>query len=67
MRLIVDRFEKEWAVVELEDGSFAEMPRICLPNDVKQGSIVEIKTLCEDTRKRKTEMRAKMASIFREE
>ena len=67
MRLIIDRFEKESAIVELEDGSFSEMPRICLPDDAAQGSIVEIKTLCEETRKRRSEMRTKMTGLFREE
>ena len=67
MRLIIDRFENGMAIVELEDGSIAEMPRICLPDDALQGSIVEIKTLCEETRKRRAEMRSKMSSLFREE
>ena len=67
MRLIVDRFENEWAMVELEDGRLAGMPKICLPDDVTEGSIVEIRTICEETEKRRSEMRAKMASLFREE
>ena len=67
MRLIVDRFENEWAMVELEDGRLAGMPKICLPDDVTEGSIVEIRTICEETEKRRSEMRAKMTSLFREE
>ena len=67
MKLIVDRFENGWAMVELEDGKIAGMPRICLPDDAVQGSIVEIKTLCDETEKRCSEMSAKMKSLFRTE
>lgn len=38
----IDRFEGDWAVVELENGEIVDMPMGVLPPDVEEGSIIYI-------------------------
>ena len=52
MRVIIDRFEAEYAVVELEDGSMALMATKLLPG-AKEGDVVLITVDREETARRK--------------
>jgi len=52
MRVIIDRFEEEYAVVELEDGSMAYLPAKLLPG-AREGDVVEIKVDQAETARRK--------------
>ena len=52
MRVIIDRFEQDYAVVELEDGSMAHMAVKLLPGAC-EGDVVEIKVDREETARRK--------------
>lgn len=38
----IDRFEGEYAVVEMEDGSMKDIPISALPKDVKEGESLQI-------------------------
>ncbi len=51
MKVIIDRFEGDYAVVELENGEFADMPKVFVPN-AKEGDIVTI-TVSEDKDRKK--------------
>ena len=42
MRIIVDRFEGNIAVVELPNGKTIDCPKELLPSDAKEGSIINI-------------------------
>lgn len=65
MKIIIDRFENEFAVVETENGDFIDMPKSLLPSESEEGSIIYI-TLAEDeTAKRRNEMKTKMNNIFK--
>lgn len=52
MRVVIDRFEGEFAVVELDEGSFADMPRSLLPN-AKEGDTVTIEVHHDDERRQR--------------
>lgn len=67
MRYIVDRFENEYAIVELDNGEFIDIPKKVLPLDASEGSIIEVTTLSDETNVRRTEMKKKMSSLFRNE
>lgn len=67
MRYIVDRFENEYAIVELDNGEFIDIPKKALPLDASEGSIIEVTTLSDETNVRRTEMKKKMNSFFRNE
>lgn len=51
MKVIIDRFEGDYAVVELENGEFADMPKVFVPN-AKEGNVVTI-TVSEDKDRKK--------------
>lgn len=51
MRIIIDRFEGDFAVVELEDKSFVDMPLKLIPEGAKEGDILEIEINREETEK----------------
>ena len=42
MRMIVDRFEGELAIIELENGEFIDLPKKILPNNANEGSVINI-------------------------
>lgn len=43
MLITIDRFEGEFGLVELEDGSIKNMPIYLIPQGAKEGDIIEIK------------------------
>ena len=42
MKLIIDRFEGDFAVVELPDGQMIDCPKALLHDNAKEGSILNI-------------------------
>lgn len=42
MKVIIDRFEGDYAVVEIDDGSFASLPAALVPKGAKEGSVIKI-------------------------
>jgi len=53
MRIIIDRFEGDFAVVELENKLFANMPKSLVPLGAKEGSVLSIELDEKETEKRK--------------
>ncbi len=52
MKVIIDRFEGDFAVVEIENGKVINIPKILFP-DACEGDIVEITINKEETDRRK--------------
>lgn len=42
MRIIINRFEDEFAVVETVERKMVNMPKILLPKYAKEGDVIEI-------------------------
>lgn len=42
MKFIIDRFEEEYVLVELDNKSIISLPKILLPSEAKEGDILEI-------------------------
>lgn len=66
---VIDRFEGDWAVIELEDGAIIDIPISNLPSNVSEGSLVLIKgnkatLLAEDTRARRRYIDELMEELF---
>ena len=38
----IDRFEGDFAIVELEDKTFSNIPRIAIPLEAKEGSVIDV-------------------------
>ncbi|NLO48771.1 MAG: DUF3006 domain-containing protein [Clostridiales bacterium] len=55
MKIIIDRFEGNFAVVELENKDTVNVPKQILPDDAKEGTVlaIEIDHLETETRKRR--------------
>lgn len=65
MKIIIDKIEKDYAVVELENGNYVDMPIVLVPEGAKEGSVIFIEWSESSTEKRKNEMKNKMNSIFK--
>ena len=52
MRVIVGRYEGDYAVVELESGELVNMPRMLAMN-AEEGDIIELRILEKETDERK--------------
>ena len=66
MKLIIDRFEGDFAVIELPDGKMIDCPNAVLPDDAKEGSILNItvdETATNDKLKKVTD---RMNKLFRD-
>lgn len=63
MKIIVDLIEEDEARVELENGDMINIPKVLLDN-AKEGDIVEIKVLKEETEKRKNYIQSIASKLF---
>lgn len=64
MELVIDRFEGKFAVVELPDGSFANLPRKLVPADALEGSVLKIETDAAETEKRRREAQKLLGDLL---
>jgi len=66
MIVIVDRFEGSFAVVELSDKTTVNVPRVILPHDTREGSVIRIEIDQVETDKRKVRISNLMTDLFRD-
>lgn len=65
MKVIIDRIEGDFAIVELKDKDFANLPVKLLPDGAKEGSVIEI-SLCEsETAQRQEKISGLMDKLFK--
>ena len=53
MKITIDRFEGDYAIVELEDMTMIDMPRQLMPKSAKEGDILSIEIDANETKARK--------------
>lgn len=63
MKIIIDRFEREFAVAEMPDGKMVNVPKVLLPN-AKEGDVVEITVNNRETQNIKNEISELMESVW---
>lgn len=63
MRVIIDRLEENFAVVETETGVMVDLPRILVP-EAKEGDVVNITVDASATGKRKQAIDELMNDLF---
>jgi hypothetical protein len=63
MKVIIDRFEGEYAVVELESGEFADMPKMLVPSLAEEGDVLEISIDENETARRKNRISEMMKDM----
>lgn len=63
MKVTIDRFEGDFAVAEISENSFANIPRILLP-DAKEGDIVSIIIEHKTTEEKQKENKERLHRLF---
>lgn len=63
MRVTIDRFEGEYAVVEIEKGVFVNVPKILFP-DAHEGDVIRIEIDTDETMKRRERIESLMGELF---
>lgn len=63
MKVIIDRFEGEYAIVEVEEGKFAVLSKVLVPN-AKEGDVIKIMIDEEETKKRSDNIKNLMDDLF---
>ena len=66
MKLIIDRFEGEIAVVELPNGQMIDCPKLILPDNAKEGSILNITIDENETDTKLKEVTTRMNKLFKD-
>ena len=65
MKVIIDRFEGEYAIVEIEIGKFVNIPKILLPN-AKEGDVVKIEIDKNETELQRKKIENLMEKVFKD-
>lgn len=63
MKVIIDRFEGDYAVVEINKGKFVNLPKELIP-DAKEGDVIVITIDQDETKKRKEHVKDLMNQLF---
>lgn len=63
MKLVLDRFEGEYAVAVLDDGRTANIPAFLLEN-AAEGDVIEIRIDENETQSRKERINKKIRNLF---
>jgi hypothetical protein len=66
MRLTVDRFEGVYAICELENGEFVDIPRKALPEGITEGSKLLIEVDDAEKTEDQERIRKKMNNLFKD-
>lgn len=66
MLITIDRIEGNYAVCELENGEFENLPKAFLPSGSKEGSKVKIELDLAAEEKDRDRIKAKMNSLFKD-
>ena len=61
---VIDRFEGDFAVLQKDTLEIAEVPRIFLPHEAREGDIIKISIDRETTEKRKEDAQKKLRNLF---
>ena len=63
MEVIIDRFEGDYAVVEITKGKMVNMPKVLVP-DAKEGDVIKIIVDKEATKKRQEHVKDLVNDLF---
>ena len=65
MQVIIDRFEDDFAVVELPDKNTLPIHKRLVPENAKEGDVIEITINSQLTEERKKKLESKFNSLMR--
>ena len=64
MKVIIDRFEGDFAVVELPDKKMINMLKTLLPSEAKEGDVISITVDKEETKSRRAHIEKLMNDVW---
>lgn len=64
MKIIIDRFEGNFAIVELDDKRIIDMPRELVPGEAKEGDVLEIEISQEKTEELKEKIEKEVEGLW---
>lgn len=64
MKYSIDRFEGDYAVVELSDGLFVNIPISAIPIEAKEGDTIKVTIDKNVTKERRISIEKKMSKLF---
>lgn len=64
MKFVIDRFEGEFAIVELENKEIIEIPRSIIPTEAREGDVLTISIDENETEDRKKRIKEKFENLF---
>jgi len=64
MKYIIDRFEGDFAIVELADRTFVNIPRKAVPTDAREGSVIDVTVDSDTTSARSQKINTMMDDLF---
>ncbi|HEX7712913.1 MAG TPA: DUF3006 domain-containing protein [Bacillota bacterium] len=64
MKVTIDRFEGDYALVELSDRKMGRLSKTLLPSDIKEGDVVEISVAARATATEEKKIRKLMGELF---
>lgn len=64
MKIIIDRFEEEFVVAELENKQMINIPKAIIPLDAKEGDVVSIEIDVDETNKRRESIHNLMTELW---
>lgn len=66
MLITIDRFEGHVAVCEMEDGTFANLPKEFFPEGAKEGSKIRIELDLKSEKEERERIKGKMDNLFKD-
>lgn len=64
MNYTIDRFEGDFAIVELPDGKLVNLPRTAIPKEAQEGDVIQVVIDNNETDKRRKSVEEKMGKLF---
>ncbi|MCH5314427.1 MAG: DUF3006 domain-containing protein [Eubacterium sp.] len=64
MKWIIDRFEGDYALCEIENGTVLNVPRNALPENAREGDVISVFIDIGETENRKSNVNKLMNDLF---
>jgi len=64
MKFIIDRFEGDFALCEIENGKTVSIPKLILPAQAAEGDVISVTIDTDETKRRKEKIEGLMNSLF---
>ena len=66
MKYIIDRFEGDYAIVELSDKTIVNIPKAAIPPEAKEGSVIDVTVDKDSTVARSEKINKLMGDLFKQ-